>query len=54
MKRFNFVKLLVVTLVVVITSTIATFAGTGVIQFSDPTVTRDKSFNIACKVNQLM
>lgn len=50
MKRLNFVKLLGMTLIVVFASTIATFAGTGVIQFSDPTVTRDKSFNIACKV----
>ena len=50
MKKFSFVKVLGMTLVILIASTIATFAGTGVIQFSDPTVTRDKSFNIACKV----
>ena len=50
MKRFNFVKLLGITFALILASTIATFAGTGVIQFSDPTVTRDKSFNIACKV----
>ena len=50
MKKSNFVKLLGMTFAIIIAYAITSFAGTGVIQFSDPTVTRDKSFNIACKV----
>ena len=50
MKKISFLKLFIANVVMIFTITIATFAGTGVIQFSDPTVTRDKSFNVACKV----
>lgn len=44
------IKLLVSTLLFVFVFAYAAFAGTGVIQFGDPTVTRDKTFNLTVKV----
>lgn len=50
MGRKSLLKLVITNLVMIFTLAITTFAGTGVIQFSDPKPTRDKSFNVACKV----
>ena len=44
------IKLLLGVFVFVVFYAIQVFAGTGVIQFGDPTVTRDKTFNLTMKV----
>ena len=43
-------KLFLTTSMFVFAFAFATLAGTAVIQFSDPSTTRDKTFNVACKV----
>ena len=50
MKKFKAWKLLLTTITFVFVIAASVFAGTGVIQFADPKVTRDKVFNVACKV----
>lgn len=50
MKNFKSIKFLLTTLALVFAFAFSAFAGTGVIQFGDPKVTRDKVFNVACKV----
>ena len=50
MKNFKSLKLIFTTFILVILFAAATFAGTAVIQFGDPTVTRDKVFSVSCKV----
>ncbi len=50
MKNFKSLKFVLTTLALVFAFTMTAFAGTGVIQFGDPKVTRDKVFNVACKV----
>lgn len=44
------IKLLSVVFAFIFTFAMQVFAGTGVIQFGDPTVTRDKTFNLTMKV----
>ena len=48
--KFKSLKFLFTTIVLVFTFAFSAFAGTAVIQFGDPKVTRDKVFNVACKV----
>ncbi|MBR1844174.1 MAG: cadherin-like beta sandwich domain-containing protein [Lachnospiraceae bacterium] len=50
MKRNSILKTFVLAVIFAVTFVTFAFAGTAVIQFSDPTVTRDKTFNVACKV----
>lgn len=50
MKNFRSLKFLLTTLALVFAFAFSAFAGTAVIQFGDPKVTRDKVFNVACKV----
>ena len=50
MKSFKSLKLVFTTLILVFAFAAATFAGTAVIQFGDPSVTRDKVFSVSCKV----
>ena len=53
MKSFKSLKFLFTTLILVFACAIVSFAGTGVIQFTDiknPPVTRGKVFNISCKI----
>ena len=50
MKNFKSLKFLFTTLALVVAFAFSAFAGTAVIQFGDPKVTRDKVFNVACKV----
>ena len=50
MKNFKSLKFLLTTLALVFAFAFSAFAGTAVIQFGDPKVTRDKVFNVACKV----
>ena len=50
MKKIKIVKFITTTIALVFAFTFMAFAGTGVIQFGDPKVTRDKTFNVACKV----
>lgn len=50
MKNLRLVKFITTSITLVFAFTFMTFAGTGVIQFGDPKVTRDKTFNVACKV----
>lgn len=50
MKKINLLKLFTSTIAFVIMFSFMAFAGTAVIQFSDPAITRDKTFNVACKV----
>lgn len=50
MKNFKSLKFLFTTLALVFAFAMTAFAGTAVIQFGDPKVTRDKVFNVACKV----
>ncbi len=50
MKNLKLVKFITTSIALVFAFTFMTFAGTGVIQFGDPKVTRDKTFNVACKV----
>lgn len=44
------IKMLLVVFAFIFTFAMQVFAGTGVIQFGDPTVTRDKTFNLTMKV----
>ena len=50
MKSSKFIRTTLLSLVFVLFYVVSAFAGTGVIQFGDPTVTRDKTFNLAIKV----
>ena len=50
MKSSKFIRTTLLSLVFVLFYVVSVFAGTGVIQFGDPTVTRDKTFNLAIKV----
>ena len=50
MKNFKYLKFIITTLTLVFAFTFSVFAGTAVIQFGDPKVTRDKVFNVPCKV----
>ena len=50
MKNFKSLKFVLTTFVLVCAFAFSAFAGTAVIQFGDPKVTRDKVFNVACKV----
>lgn len=50
MKNFKTLKFLLTTMALVFAFAFSAFAGTAVIQFGDPKVTRDKVFNVACKV----
>ena len=50
MKNFKSLKFILTTFVLVCAFAFSAFAGTAVIQFGDPKVTRDKVFNVACKV----
>ena len=50
MKKNNCFKFIIANVFMIFLLAFATFAGTGVIQFSDPKPTRDKTFNVACKV----
>ncbi len=50
MKRVNVLKHFVAAIVFIMVYAVAAFAGTAVIQFGDPTVKRDETFSVACKV----
>ena len=50
MKNIKTIKFLITPLVLTVAFAFSAFAGTAVIQFGDPKVTRDKVFNVACKV----
>ena len=50
MKNFRSLKFILITIVMVFAFVMTAFAGTGVIQFSDPKIARDKVFNVVCKV----
>ena len=50
MKNFKSLKFILTTLLLVFVFAFSAFAGTAVIQFGDPKVTRDKVFSVSCKI----
>lgn len=50
MKNFKSLKFVLTTLMLVFAFAFSAFAGTAVIQFGDPKVTRDKVFSVSCKI----
>ena len=50
MKKNKAFRFLLTTTILVFAFAFSALAGTAVIQFGDPKVTRDKVFNVACKV----
>ena len=50
MRRNNILKTILTAVILIFSLATFAFAGTAVIQFSDPSITRDKAFNVACKV----